>query len=163
MINFLIRFFFIFSLAIGCSFAAHAETSSQALQDAIKDRRWVQAKTILLDVVREYPASPRAWYLLAVAEAQLGEYSTSRTYLDRAKLLNPGLDFANSQTTRNLELVLAIDAVQKKNGTHLVSPNPSASIQAIEKNNADYYFYSLLAFLLSVFAYGIFRLKFKKG
>jgi uncharacterized protein len=62
-----------------------------------------QAEAMTREVLRAYPNSARANYVMAQILAAEGRNREARTYLAQAERLKPGLPFANSQSLATLE------------------------------------------------------------
>ena len=62
-----------------------------------------QAESMTHEVLRAYPNSARAHYVMAQILAAEGRNSEARNYLAQAERLKPGLPFANPQSVANLE------------------------------------------------------------
>lgn len=88
--------------------SAIAAAEPKAVLDALKGKRWEEARVMLVEVVREKPSSAKAWYLLALAQAEVGRLSEARASLARARVLRPGLDFATPDATIKLDELLVV-------------------------------------------------------
>ena len=108
---------FIFSLVL----ALFAEPSFQDVQSMIANQQFKQAKLALTAITTNHPNSSKVYYTLAQANAGLGDLPAARDALDRAKALNPKLDFATSSQLADLEQAITPQA-------HLVTPIESSNI-----------------------------------
>src|SRR5689334_1300401 len=62
-----------------------------------------QAEAMTREVLRAYPDSARAHYVMAQILAAEGRTSEARSYLEEAERLKPGLPFANPGSVANLK------------------------------------------------------------
>ena len=101
--------------------ALFAEPSFQDVQSMIEHQQFKQAKLALTVITTNHPSSSKVYYSLAQANAGLGDLPAARDALDRAKALNPKLDFATASQLANLEQAITPQA-------HLVTPVESSNI-----------------------------------
>ena len=108
-------------LIISLVMALFAEPSFQDVQSMIEHQQFKQAKLALTVITTNHPSSSKVYYSLAQANAGLGDLPAARDALDRAKALNPKLDFATASQLANLEQAITPQA-------HLVTPVESSNI-----------------------------------
>jgi len=83
--------------------AAPNVPSIDQVYQAASSGHLAQAEAMTKEVLRAYPDSARAHYVMAQILAAEGRTGEARTYLAEAERLKPGLPFANSQSVANLK------------------------------------------------------------
>ena len=83
--------------------SVYAEPTFDQVQSMIKDQQYKQAILALTIIDNNHPGSSKVQYTLAQANAGLGNLSTAREHLLRAKALNPKLDFVSPDAVTSLE------------------------------------------------------------
>ncbi|UFA49511.1 tetratricopeptide repeat protein [Deinococcus radiophilus] len=74
--------------------------------DRVMQRDPARAKGMIADVLLAEGDDPKAHYLLALAEVQLGNYGAAQQALDQARAVDSALDFAHPDTLARLEELL---------------------------------------------------------
>jgi hypothetical protein len=77
--------------------------SIDQVYQAARSGHLAQAEAMTQDVLRAYPNSARAHYVMAQILAAEGRTSEARGYLEKAERLKPGLPFANPDSVAKLE------------------------------------------------------------
>ncbi len=89
--------------------AGDVPTIDQVYQ-AARSGHLVQAEEMMHQVLRAYPKSARAHYVMAEILAAEGRFVEARTHLEEAERLKPGLPFASRQSVAELQRKIAAGA-----------------------------------------------------
>ena len=89
-------------LLMTVAFAVSAEPSFEQLQHLIEQRQYSAAIQGLELVLKNHPNSAKAYYSMAQAQAGIGNLEKARLALDKAKGLDPALEFASSNNVEHL-------------------------------------------------------------
>src|SRR5215468_2942757 len=95
--------FAVFVLLAATALSAADVPSLDQVYQAARSGHLAQAEAMTQEVLRAYPNSARAHYVMAQILAAEGRTSEARTYLAEAERLKPGLPFSNSQSVANLK------------------------------------------------------------
>lgn len=106
-------------LIISLVLTLFAEPSFQDVQSMIEHQQFKQAKLALTVINNNHPNSSKVYYTLAQANAGLGDLPAAKDALDKAKAINPSLDFVPSSQVALLEQAITPQA-------HLVKPVESS-------------------------------------
>jgi uncharacterized protein len=90
-------------LFASAALAAPNVPSINQVYQAARSGHLAQAEAMTKEVLRAYPDSARAHYVMAQILAAEGRTAEARNYFAEAERLKPGLPFANSQSVANLE------------------------------------------------------------
>ncbi len=102
----------LFAIAIvfagaSAAFAVQNVPSINQVYEAARSGQLARAEAMTREVLRAYPNSARARYVMAQILAAEGRGSEARAYLEQAERLKPGLPFANPRSVAMLERRIA--------------------------------------------------------
>lgn len=86
---------------------AHSDPSSAQIYAVARAGDLAQARAMVEQVLRDYPANGKAHYVAAEVYARSGDLSRAREELNTAQNLSPGLPFASATSVTQLEQQLA--------------------------------------------------------
>jgi hypothetical protein len=90
-------------LFAAAALAAPDVPSIDQVYQAARSGHLAQAEAMTQEVLRAYPNSARAHYVMAQVLAAEGRTSDARAYLEKAERLKPGLPFANPDSVAKLQ------------------------------------------------------------
>ena len=95
------------------SICLYAEATFDQVQSMIDKQQYKQAVLALTIISNNHPASSKAQYTLAQAQAGLGNLPAAKEALDRAIALNPKLDFVSASQVNELSSIINTPRVIK--------------------------------------------------
>lgn len=98
-----------FLLPLLLTLSLFAEATFDQVQSMIDSKQYTQAKLALTVIESNHPKSARVQYTLAQVNAGLGDLTTARTHLAKAKAIDPELSFVSKSAVKDLQQVLQVD------------------------------------------------------
>ncbi len=133
------RWISITALALACSLAL-ALPSPKDITAAVEAGDLARAETLLHEVLKEKPNSPKAHYELGEVLARAKRYDEALAQLNQARAIDPALKFASSpeKFSQTLDKVSAAAAAAKAAATGQVqSAAPTPTHSAVAPANSD--------------------------
>ena len=123
------KFLFVVALVVTAALGtlpaiAAQEPSMHEIYQAAQDGRFIEAQTMMDQVLKEHPNSAKAHYVQAELQAKQGLLSKADAELRTAERLQPGLAFAKPEAVDKLRAIIAAPrgSVQSKPGNQSVRP-----------------------------------------
>ncbi|HTW75917.1 MAG TPA: tetratricopeptide repeat protein [Steroidobacteraceae bacterium] len=91
----------------GAAAVAHADPSSQQIYAVARAGNLAEARAMIEQVLRDYPANGKAHWVAAEVYARSGDFARARAELSTAQSLSPGLPFATAASVASLQQQLA--------------------------------------------------------